>query len=84
MSDIPASFSRDGLIGILTLQQERNKIILVNEQWIQLAIGIWILVSPWLLGFSSISIMMWSNLAAGIILILINLWSIFGEEALKQ
>jgi len=27
---------------------------------------------------------MWSNLAAGIILILINLWSIFGEEALKQ
>ena len=51
------------------------------QNYIQLVLGIWILLSPWLLGFSSISIMTWSNLIAGIIIILINVWAIFGEAA---
>jgi hypothetical protein len=46
--------------------------------WIQLIVGIWILISPWLLGFSSISVAKWSNVAAGLILVLIALWSLFG------
>ena len=56
-----------------------NKITFVMQNYIQLAIGIWIFLSPWILGFSSISIMTWSNLIAGIIIILINVWAIFGE-----
>ncbi|MBI4085892.1 MAG: SPW repeat protein [Candidatus Liptonbacteria bacterium] len=52
----------------------------MNQNWIQLAIGVWILVSPWILGFSSISIMMWSNLIVGMILILVNIWIIFGKH----
>ncbi|MBI4085323.1 MAG: SPW repeat protein [Candidatus Liptonbacteria bacterium] len=51
----------------------------MTRNYVQLAIGIWILISPWLLGFYNISIMMWSNLIAGIILILVNVWAIFGE-----
>lgn len=38
------------------------------------------MVSPWLLGFSSISVMKWSNLIAGLILVLVNVWVIFGEK----
>ena len=64
----------------MTLKAATNKIILVVKNYIQLAVGIWILVSPWLLGFSSISIMMWSNLIAGVVLVLINVWAIFGDE----
>jgi len=56
-----------------------NKIVSVTQNYTQLALGIWILISPWLLGFSSISIMTWSNLIAGIIIILVNVWAIFGE-----
>ncbi|HUX35809.1 MAG TPA: SPW repeat protein [Candidatus Paceibacterota bacterium] len=51
----------------------------VARNYTQLVLGIWILLSPWLLGFSSISIMTWSNLLAGIILILTSVWAIFGE-----
>ncbi len=70
-----------GLCGywVLTLKAPANKIILVIQNYVQLIIGIWIFLSPWLLGFSSISIMTWSNLIAGIIIILINVWAIFGE-----
>ncbi len=49
--------------------------------WLQFFLGIWILISPWLLGFSSITVMMWSNLIAGVILVLVNLWAIFGGKA---
>ena len=52
--------------------------------WIQLFLGIWILISPWLLGFSSITVMMWSNLVIGVAFILINLWIIFGGKAPTQ
>lgn len=48
--------------------------------WAQLVLGIWLMVSPWLLGFSSISLMKWNNLLAGLIIVLINVWIIFGEK----
>jgi len=52
----------------------------VNERWTQLIIGAWILISPWLLGFSSITIMKWSNLLCGLAIVLINAWIIFGTK----
>jgi len=48
--------------------------------WIELGLGLWVLVSPWLLGFASISIMKWSNLLVGLVLVLLNAWIIFGEK----
>lgn len=48
--------------------------------WAGLAIGLWVLISPWLLGFSGITVMMWGNVLAGMALVLMNLWSIFGSK----
>ncbi len=52
----------------------------MTKNYVILVLGIWILVSPWTLGFSSIAIMMWSNVISGTILILISVWEIFGKE----
>ena len=52
------------------------------EKWVQLILGGWILISPWLLGFSGITIMTWSNVIVGVALVLVNLWSIFGSKPL--
>ena len=68
------------LRGVLTLKADERYNRLVVKHWIQLGIGAWIFLSPWLLGFSSISVMKWSNVAAGAALILINLWIIFGSN----
>ncbi len=48
--------------------------------WTQLVLGVWLMISPWLLGFSSISLMKWSNLLTGLMLVLVNVWIIFGEK----
>jgi hypothetical protein len=49
--------------------------------WFQVIVGLWVLLSPWLLGVSGISILMWSNLAAGLALIITGVWRIFESAA---
>jgi len=56
----------------------------VAKNWTELGLGVWVLISPWLLGFSSISIMKWSNLLVGLSLVLIGIWAIFGEKRERQ
>jgi hypothetical protein len=48
--------------------------------WVSLFLGLWLIVSPWLLGFSSISLMKWSDILSGLFLVIINAWVIFGEK----
>ena len=49
-------------------------------QWIAGIIGLWILLSPWLLGFSAVSIAKWSNVILGLVLVIMNAWLLFGEK----
>lgn len=51
--------------------------------WLQLVIGIWLLISPWLFDFSSNSLMKWNNVIIGTALILASLWALFVEEKPK-
>ena len=45
----------------------------------EIIVGAWLLLSPWLLGFADISVMRWSDVVCGLVLILLGVWSIFGE-----
>ncbi len=54
------------------------------RNWTELVIGLWIMVSPWLLGFSSIGIMKWSNVLCGLVLVLMNAWALFGKEPMDH
>ena len=47
--------------------------------WIQFVIGLWLLVSPWLLGFSDIGIVKWSNVLCGLILVVMSGWELMGR-----
>lgn len=50
------------------------------ENWIEGVIGIWVLLAPWLLGFADISLAKWSSVALGLVLILLNAWSLFAGK----
>ena len=52
----------------------------MKAAWVQLVLGLWILFSPWLLGFSDITVMKWANALVGSVIILINLWALFGPK----
>lgn len=48
--------------------------------WIQMITGLWLILSPWLLGFHEVTLIKWANVLVGIFLVLLNAWVIFGEK----
>ncbi len=48
------------------------------------AAGIWMMITPWVLGFSSISPAKWNSLIVGLVLVLLNIWIIFGGTASEK
>lgn len=47
------------------------------EKKIQLVVGLWLIASPWLLGFYDISLAKWNAVLIGIIIVLFGVWEIF-------
>ena len=52
--------------------------------WIEFVLGIWILSSPWILGYWRITSALWSQVVAGVVLILLSLWRIVGVNDEKN
>ncbi|MDO8504923.1 MAG: SPW repeat protein [Candidatus Liptonbacteria bacterium] len=52
----------------------------MSSAWTGLAIGVWLIISPWLLAFSEISPAKWSSVFTGLILTIVFAWEIFGEK----
>lgn len=38
-----------------------------NEEWANLAVGLWIVAAPWVLGFAGLAAAMWSHVIAGVV-----------------
>lgn len=49
--------------------------------WTELAVGLIMIASPWVLGFSDISLAKWCNVLIGLLLTLMGSWTLFGREA---
>ncbi|MFA5173424.1 MAG: SPW repeat protein [Candidatus Paceibacterota bacterium] len=43
-------------------------------------LGIWVFVSPWVLGFSGLELALWSNIFSGTIAIVSTLWIWLNEN----
>ena len=51
------------------------------EKWTEFGIGIIMIISPWIFGFSDISLAKWCNVLIGLLLVLMSAWMLFGERA---
>lgn len=49
--------------------------------WVIFTLGVWIFVSPWVLGFAGYPLALWSNLLSGVGIVTVTLWSLFGKGA---
>jgi hypothetical protein len=51
------------------------------EEWIDLAVGLWAMISPWLLGFAGVRSAMWAHVIVGLVvaaLAAFELWRMHG------
>jgi hypothetical protein len=50
------------------------------EQWILMIVGAWLIISPWVLGFSDSILVKWSSVLCGIIIIAIGFRDLSGRD----
>ncbi|PIT92419.1 MAG: hypothetical protein COU08_02545 [Candidatus Harrisonbacteria bacterium CG10_big_fil_rev_8_21_14_0_10_42_17] len=46
----------------------------------QIALGLWLVAAPWILGFSGVTSALWSSIIGGALVFILALWIQFGEE----
>jgi len=49
------------------------------NHWTLLALGLWLIISPWILGFSSFNLPTWNSVILGTLVIIFSIWS-FSES----
>jgi hypothetical protein len=49
--------------------------------WVQLVLGLWVLVSPWVMGFADLTSALWSSVIAGALIVIFSLWQLFGGKS---
>lgn len=48
-------------------------------KWAAFVVGLILIVSPWVLGFSAISLAKWCNVLVGLMLAIVSAWMLFGQ-----
>jgi len=54
------------------------------KNWAILILGIWITISPWVLNFFEHSFALYSNVLVGVLIIVVEIWLIFGDKKDKK
>lgn len=63
------------IVGILALIRFLGAWRASVLSWINVILGIWLIISPWVLGYSDIHAAAWNNVIVGIAVILLGWWS---------
>tara|TARA_Y100000310_G_scaffold345471_1_gene465350 strand:+ start:1049 stop:1213 length:165 start_codon:yes stop_codon:yes gene_type:complete len=50
------------------------------HHWTILGLGIWLVASPWILGFAKVNLAMWNVVVVGVIIGLLALWNMIPPE----
>jgi len=59
----------------------RHTIITMNYlSWVNLMFGLWVFVSPWVLGFAGYPLALWSNILSGVGVVVLVLWTLLGKR----
>jgi hypothetical protein len=54
------------------------------EEWVNVVLGAWLVVSPWLLGFSALQAATWNQVIVGVVVAALAAWLAFGEHEKRR
>jgi len=54
--------------------------VMAWEEWVSVAFGIWLVISPWLLGFSALVAAMWNAVIVGVVVAALALWALSTDK----
>ena len=50
--------------------------VMAWEEWANVVLGVWLVISPWVLGFSGLGAAMWNAVIVGIVVAVLALWTL--------
>jgi len=50
--------------------------VMAWEEWANVVLGVWLLISPWVLGFTALTAAMWNAVIIGIVVTVLALWAL--------
>lgn len=50
--------------------------VMAWEEWAGIAFGVWLIASPWLLGFTAVPVALWSAVGIGAVVAVLALWAL--------
>lgn len=56
--------------------------IMAWEEWAGVVFGIWLIISPWVLGFSTVAVATWNAVIVGVIVAALALWVLATDKDL--
>lgn len=70
------------IVGILLIATALGAMFVPRawEEWTETALGAWLVVSPWALGFSALQMAMLSSVASGVVVIVLALWVLMTDK----
>ena len=73
------------IIGSLVVLLAASEVFMLMawEEWTSVAMGVWLMVSPWILGFSAVTMAMWNAVAVGLIVAVLALWVIGTDKQIR-
>jgi hypothetical protein len=46
------------------------------EEWVNILLGLWLVISPWVLNFTHVTVFTWNAVAAGAIVLTLSAWAL--------
>ncbi len=53
------------------------------KEWLDIALGFWLVASPWILGFTNAQMAMWTAIACGMVIAVMGIWRTAQEDSAR-
>ncbi|MFA6365055.1 MAG: SPW repeat protein [Candidatus Paceibacterota bacterium] len=53
---------------------------MVWNQWVVISLSLWLVISPWILGFSGVNLAVWNNILTGGLIVIMIVWNFVPPE----
>lgn len=69
------------IIVIVALIHFFNRSHLAWPSWINIVLGLWTIISPWVFGYSSVTNAMWNSVIVGVLVAAVAVWNIIASNS---
>jgi hypothetical protein len=70
------------VVGVLIAAVAVSALVAVMawQEWANVVLGIWLAISPWVLGFTALSAVMWNAVVVGLLVAVFALWAVATDK----